>query len=200
MCDLIIIGGGGHAKVISDIAKLNGYKVRGFLDDNCEIEEFLGYRRLGNVADCVGFSDCCFVIAIGNSKIRREIAESYPNLNYITLIHPSAVIGSNVKIEKGTVVMPCAVINTCAEIGEFCIVNTSAIVEHDCVIGKFTMLAPNCTVCGLTKIGRDCFIGAGSTIKNVLNICDSVTVGLGAAVVKDITKPGTYIGVPAKKI
>ncbi len=200
MCDLIIIGGGGHAKVIADIAIQSGYTIRGFLDDNCEIEAVLGYCRLGSVADCVNFTDCSFIIAIGNGKIRRMIAEKYPQLDYVTLIHSSAVIGSEVKIGKGTVVMPLSVINACAEIGEFSIVNTAAVVEHDSIVGDFTMLAPNCTVCGLTKIGSNCFIGAGSTVRNVLSICDNVTVGLGAAVVKDITEEGTYVGVPAKRI
>ncbi len=200
MCDLIIIGGGGHAKVIADIATLGGYKIRGFLDDDIGVEKMLCYGRVGKVDDCTNFTDCSFVIAIGNGKIRRMIAEKYPDLHYVTLIHPSAVIGSEVKIGKGTVVMPGAVINACAEIGDFSIVNTGAVVEHDSVVGDFTMLAPNCTVCGLCKIGSDCFIGAGSAIKNVLNICDNVTIGVGAAVVEDITEAGTYVGVPAKRI
>ena len=200
MRDLIIIGGSGHAKVIADIAILNGYNIRGFLDDNENIECFFGCKRLGSICDCVKYEDCCFIVAIGNNKIRRSISEKYNTLNYITLVHPSACIGSDVEIGVGTVVMPSVVINASTKIGDFCIVNSGAIVEHDCCIGDFTHISPKCTVCGVTIIGSNCWLGAGSTIKNVITICDDVTIGLGAVVVKEITKGGTYIGVPAKLI
>lgn len=198
MCDLIIIGGGGHAKVIADIAVFNDYNVRGFLDDNISAEEFFGYRRLGSICDCIKYQECFFVIAIGNNKIRRSIAEKYNTLNYATLIHPTACIGSEVQIGAGTVVMPNTVINASAKVGEFCIVNSGAVIEHECCIGDFTHLSPNCTVCGVSKIGNNCWLGAGSTINNVLSICDDVILGSGAVVIKDITKGGTYVGVPAK--
>lgn len=198
MSDLIIIGGGGHAKVVADIAALNGYKVRGFLDDNQDVKKLLDHDRLGNISDCVKFSNCRFVIAIGNNAVRRSIAEKYNTLEYATLIHPSACIGSKVQIGEGTVIMPGAIVNACTILGRCCVINSGAVVEHDCTVGDFTLIAPNSTVCGLTKVGSNCWLGAGSTVNNVLSICDDVTLGSGTVVVRDITEVGTYIGIPAK--
>lgn len=200
MSDLIIIGGGGHAKVVADIATLNGYKIRGFLDDNTDVEKILNYNRLGNVSDCIKYGDCSFVIAIGNNLVRRNIFEKYSNFEYVTLIHPSVCIGSGVEIGEGTVIMPGAVVNACTKIGKCCVINSGAVVEHDCTIGDFTLIAPNSTVCGVTSIGSNCWLGAGCTVNNVLGICDNVTLGSGAVVVSDITTAGTYVGVPAKML
>ena len=198
MYDLIIIGAGGHAKVIADIAALNGYTVRGFLDDNPSVSNVMGYNVLGRIEDCMEFTDCFFIIGIGNNVIRQKICEKYYMLNYVSLVHPTACIGNGVEIGKGTVVMPRTVINACTKIGKHCVINTGAVVEHDCNIGDYTFIAPNSTVCGVTNVGSNCWLGAGSVVNNVINICDNVTLGSGTVVIKDINQSGTYVGVPAR--
>ena len=201
MRKLIIFGGGGHAEVVADIAMKNGYEIEGFLDDNESISEVIGIKKIGKVSDCLDYKDACdFAIGIGNNAVRKKIFETYPDLSYVTLIHPTASIGINVEIKKGTVVMPMTVVNACATIGEFCVINSSAVVEHDCRVGDFCLIAPNATVCGVCNIGNEVYMGAGSVVKQVINICDNVTTGSGSVIVKDITEPGTYIGVPVKKI
>ena len=200
MFDLIIIGGGGHAKSVADLAQKNGYNVIGFLDDNDAVTQMLSVKRLGNVADCEKFADkASFVIGIGNNKIRQKIYDSY-KLNYVTLVHPSSVIACEVVLEEGVVVLAGAIINADTKIGKQSIINTGAVVEHDCVIGDFAMIAPHATVCGFSKIGNNCWLGAGSVVNNVINICDNTTVGSGGVVVKNIEEAGTYVGVPARKI
>lgn len=200
MSDLIIIGGGGHAKSVADIAIKNGYNVIGFLDDNEEVTEMLGIKRLGAVADCEKYAQKAkFVIGIGNNAVRKRIYETY-SLSYETLIHPSAIIATNVIIENGAVVLAGAIINADAKIGKQSIINTGVVVEHDCKIGEFTMVAPRATICGFTKVGNNCWIGAGSVVNNVVKIYDDVVVGSGAAVVKNIEEAGTYVGVPAKRM
>ncbi len=200
MCDLIIIGGGGHAKSLADLAIKSGFNVIGFLDDNDAVTEMLGLKRLGAVNDCEKYADSAkFIIGIGNNTVRRKIFETY-NISYETLVHPSAVIGTDVVIENGAVVMAGAVINADTKIGKQSIINTGAVVEHDCVIGAFTMVAPGSIVCGFSKIGDNCWTGAGSVVNNVINICDNTIVGSGSIVVKNIVESGTYVGVPATKI
>lgn len=200
MSDLIIIGGGGHAKVIIDMAIKCNNNILGFLDDDKSVSEIFGYKRLGNISDCVKYSDKTkFIIAIGNNMIRKNIFEKY-KLNFVTLIHPNAVIGLDVTIGEGTVVMAGATINASAKIGKQSIINTSCVVEHDVVVGDFTMLAPHSTVCGFSKIGNNCWLGAGATVNNVLKICDDVTIGSGGVVVKNIGEPGKYAGIPVSKI
>lgn len=200
MSDLIIIGGGGHAKVLADLAMSIGYNVIGFLDDNEKVAEMLGLKRIGTVADCEKYADKAkFVIGIGNNAVRKRIYETY-SISYETLIHPSAIIATNVIIENGSVVLAGAIINADAKIGKQSIINTGTVVEHDCTIGEFTMVAPRATICGFTKVGNNCWIGAGSVVNNVVKICDDVMIGSGAVVTKDIDLQGTYVGVPVRRI
>lgn len=201
MSDLIIIGASGHAEVLADIALKSGYTIAGFLDDNKKNTELLGYKVLGKVSDCLKYkNEYEFVIGIGNNTVRKRIAEEYSELNFATLIHPTASIGLDVMVDKGTVIMPMAVINPCAKIGAHSIINSGAIVEHDCLVGDYCLIAPHATLCGVVKIGNNVHMGAGSVVNQTLSVCDNVIVGSGSVITKSITEAGTYVGVPAKRI
>lgn len=195
--DLVILGAGGHAKVIADIAKKSGYRVLGFLDDNAKAKEILCMPVLGKIEDCVKFPECEFVIAIGNNAVRKAICEKYP-LRFATLIHPSAQIGMDVNIGEGTVIMANAVVNPSAVIGKHSIINTSSVVEHDCSVGDFVHISPRAVLCGTVTVGDNVHIGTGATVINNITICGDSMIGAGATVVKNITEKGTYIGIPAK--
>ena len=200
MCkQLIIIGAGGHGKVILDSAIKAGFDVAGFLDDVPVKKDILGYSYLGSVSDIDKFAAThLFVCAIGANLIRKNI-DTTKEIEWATIIHPAAHIGLNVEIGNGTVVMAGTVINASARIGRHCIINTSAVVEHDCVVSDYTHISPNATLCGGTHVGEETWIGAGVTIKAGVSVCEGVIVGAGAVVVKDITEKGTYIGVPARR-
>ena len=193
--EIIIIGASGHGKVIADIAEKSGDKVIGFLDDDLTKKGVIG-----PVCDCVKYKDKQFIIGIGNTLIRKRIAEEYPELSYYTAVHPTAVISSDVKIADGTAVMANAVINVSATVGAHSIINTASVVEHDNVIGDFVHISPGAVLCGGITIGNETHIGAGAVVRNNVTICGNVTVGCGACVVKDIDENGTYVGIPAKKI
>ena len=206
--NVIIMGAGGHSKVIADIIVKSQDNVLGFLDDNIPINTVIIKEKklkvLGKIEDSIKIkeqnNDIEFVIGIGNNKTRKDIAENYPDLNYYTAIHPSSQIALDVKIEDGTVIMANACINTSTTIGKHCIINTGAIIEHDNIIEDYVHISPNATLCGTVKIGELTHIGAGSTIKNNTKICSNCIIGAGAVVVKNIEEEGTYVGVPVKKI
>ncbi len=193
---LIIVGASGHGKVVADIAVLNGYKDIVFLDDDESKRECTGFPIVGRTLEAVDMSGDK-IVAVGNPNNREKLQS---NLKTVSLIHPSAIIGRNVEIGEGTVVMAGAIINPETKIGKGCIINTSSSVDHDCVIGDYVHVAVGAHVCGTVQIGNRTWIGAGATVSNNINICDDVTIGAGAVVVKDIKEPGTYVGVPAKKI
>ena len=199
---LVIIGASGHGKVIADIAKKLNYSEIVFLDDDTNLVECNGYRVVGTTKDVKSYKSYEFVVAIGNAGIRKKIQNQLMNENskIATLVHPKAVIGENVVLGAGTVIMAGAVINPCVKIGNGCIINTCASVDHDCVIGDFAHISVGAHIAGTVTIGECTWIGAGATIINNLNICGSCTIGAGAVVVKDITEQGTYIGVPAKRL
>lgn len=202
---VVIIGAGGHAKVIADIIEKSGDEIAGFLDDNKKkgttiIKE---YKVLGDFNNrfplAIANSDYEFIIAIGDNKKREEISHS-PNLKFYTAIHPSAQIGLDAEIQEGTVIMANACINSSAKIGKHCIINTGAIIEHDNIIEDFVHISPNVALGGTVKIGKNSHVGIGSIIKNNITICENCKIGAGAVVVKDIKEEGTYVGVPARKI
>ena len=201
MSKLVIFGAGGHARVVADIALKNGYEIEGFLDDNPSASTVIGYPVLGKIEDCVNFKDTCvFAMGIGNNAARKKIFDKFSDLEYPVLVHPTASIGIEAKIGKGTVAMPFVVMNACASVGEFSILNSASVIEHDCKVGDYCLIAPNVTMCGMSQCGNMVWLGAGSVVNQTVKICDGVTVGSGAVVTKEITESGTYVGVPATKI
>lgn len=202
MNNLVIVGASGHGKVIADIAKKVGYTDIVFLDDNPKVESCGIYKVVGGCKSAQSYKNADFIVAIGNSKIRRKIQSELieMGLNIVSLVHPSAVIASNVKIGVGTVVMAGAVINPCSVIGQGAIINTCASVDHDCRIGDYVHVSVGAHVAGTVIIGDNTWVGAGATVSNNIEITNECMIGAGAVVIADITEHGTYVGVPAKKL
>lgn len=200
----IILGAGGHARVIIDILmEIDNLYGGGIwlLDDAVPIGAKIdGCPVIGEIAECVKYKDNAkFVFGIGNNRTREKLAEKFA-LPYLTLIHPSAVVGRNVEIGEGSVVVAGAVINCGTRIGKHCIINTGATVDHDNCIRDFVHISPGVHLGGMVEIGDRSWVGIGGCVKNNVVICEDVLVGVGGVVVKDIVEAGTYLGVPAKKI
>lgn len=200
MNKLIIIGAGGHGRVIADNALKNGYTDICFVDD-CTVGDCMGFPIVGTSNDIASLDDgkTDFVIGIGNNEVRKKISEKY-DVPWATLVHPSAQIAINVSIDKGTVVMAGAVVNVCATIGKHCIINTSAVVEHDNVIEDYAHISPNVALGGTVSVGTSTHIGIGASVCNNVNICGDCIIGAGAVVINDVTENGIYVGVPARRI
>lgn len=196
---LIIIGAGGHGKVIADNALKNGYQSICFVDDR-EKGDVMGLPVIGTSEEISHLNDgnTDFIIGIGNNAVRKAIAEKY-KVNWVSIVHPSAQIAWNAKIGKGTVVLANAVINACASVGEHCIINTGAIVEHDNVIENYVHISPNAALGGTVHIGMNSHIGIGATVINNIDVCADCMIGAGAVVVKNIVEKGTYVGIPTKR-
>lgn len=202
MRPLIIIGASGHGEVCADIAKLNGYEMICFLDDDETIRYCGEYAVTGRTSDIKKYSDSSdFFVAVGNSKIRQCITEKIRKYHGsdITLIHPAAVIANNVGIGSGTAVMAGAVINPGAKIGEGCIINTCSSVDHDCLVDDYCHISVGAHLAGSVETGAHVWIGAGAVVSNNLKIAENTIIGAGAVIVRNITTAGTYIGVPARK-
>lgn len=199
---LAIVGASGHGKVIADIAGKNGYSDIVFLDDNAVGNCVSGHFVAGKVSDAPAYRDRAFIVAIGNAKIRQRIQEALTSegLQMATLIHPNAVIGDQVTLGEGTVVMAGAVINPCCKIGKGCIINTCASVDHDCVLEDYVHISVGAHVAGTVSIGERTWLGIGACISNNLSITSDCLIGAGAVVVSDLEVPDTYIGVPAKRM
>ncbi len=196
---ILILGGGGHAKVVIDCIRAAGDTVSGVLDDRLAPgSRVLDVPVLGKIADYVKYPDSRFLIAIGNNAVRRRIALSM-KVKWHTAVHPRAVLSPSAVIGCGCVVMPNAVINAGAIIGDHCIINTGAIVEHDNRLSDFVHISPAAALGGTVAVGEETHVGIGAVIRNNISVCGGCTVGAGAVVVKDITECGVYVGIPARK-
>ena len=200
---LILIGASGHGKVCAEIAELtNRYNEILFLGDNPLEKKCKGYDVVGSTNDFQQYinEDTEFFVSIGKVEIRKDIQERIGKAsgNIATLIHPNAVVSSDVQIGKGTVVMAGVVINTCTIIGKGCIINTASSVDHDCTIGDYCHIAVGAHTCGKVDVGTMTWVGAGATVINNINVTDECVIGAGAVVVEDIKSSGLYVGVPAR--
>ncbi len=202
MRDLMIIGAGGHGRVIADIAAATGkYSGICFLDDSVQGDSSLNI--VGKVSDYkLYINDCDFVVAIGNNSVRKKIQSELTENGAVmaTLVHPAAVIGSGVSIGCGTVVMAGAVINSNAKIGEGVIVNTCSSIDHDCVVGSYAHISVGAHLAGTVVVGDRTMIGAGATVINNTSISKDCIIGAGGVVIGDILTSGTYVGVPVRML
>jgi sugar O-acyltransferase (sialic acid O-acetyltransferase NeuD family) len=201
---LLIIGASGHGKVVADIALImNKWQHIAFLDDDESIKSAMGIEVIGRSVDALKYvKEYDIFIGIGSNTNRERIQESLEaeGANMPVLVHPNAVIGAQVEIGLGTVIMAGVVINCCTSIGKGCIINTGATIDHDNIIENYVHVSPGVHTAGTVKIGKGTWLGIGSAVSNNINITSNCKVGAGAVVVKDITETGTYVGVPARSV
>ncbi|MBR6951293.1 MAG: acetyltransferase [Oscillospiraceae bacterium] len=198
---VIIIGAGGHGKVIADIVINAGDELLGFLDDDSEKTSLAGFPVLGSIADASRWPDAYFVVAIGEPAVRERIAESMPWAKWYTAIHSSAIVSNlETTIGEGSMIMAGTIVSPGVTIGRHCILNTGAIVEHNTVLEDYVHVSVAAKTGGEVFIGKSTWVGIGASVNNCISICPDCMLGAGAVVVKNITDPGVYCGVPARKL
>ena len=196
---LLILGAGGHGKVVADIASF-AYEKICFIDDSRKIDGYKDIPVVGDSSYAILHKERYDVfVAIGDSRTREQLNLRYKSngVTLVSLVHPDAYIAADVEIGSGTVIMAGTVVNGGSKIGDGVILNTGATVDHDNQIGDYSHISVGAHLAGTVTVGKHTWIGAGSVISNNLHVCDNCLIGAGAAVVKDITEPGTYLGVPA---
>lgn len=195
---LILYGASGHGKVILDIFKANGLKPDAIWDDAPK-GLFCGYTVSPPQLD--DKKDKSVVISIGDNNTRKMIAGRIEtSCNFLTAVHPRAVLAESSSVGPGTVVMANAVINADSKIGKHVIINTGAVVEHDCLVADFVHISPNATLCGNVSVGEGTHIGAGVVVIPGINIGSWCKIGAGAVVIRDVPDGSTVVGNPGRII
>lgn len=190
-----LYGASGHAKVVLEIARKAYVDVPCLIDDNPEVSELDG---LPVVHSADGLSPV--IVTIGNCRIRRDIVRRLAPREYMTVVHPSAVVSDQATLGTGTVVMAGALLNPGVKVGDHCIVNTGASLDHDVRTGDFVHIAPHCTLCGDVEIGEGSWIGAGTTIIQGIRVGSNCFIGAGSVVVGDIPDNTLCYGNPCRVI
>jgi len=201
--DLIIIGGGEHARVVIEAAQTDrrGWHIVGFVDPNdCgETVVRFGVRRLGDDGALREYPAAFAILGFGSlprSNTRMAALERLGVLvpRWATVVHGYAWVSPTVSIGEGTVVMAGAIIQTGARIGAHVVVNSRAVVEHDVTIGAHVQVAPGAVIGGGTTVGWGAYIGLGASVRDHITIGDGAIVGMGSAVVKDVPANAVVMG------
>ncbi len=210
MKNILIFGTGGHAKVIVDIIEQQGkYNIIGFIDKyNNQKKITLGYKVLGNessLKDIVSSYEIYgAIIGIGDNSerldCRNRIIKIIPNFKFINCIHPKSILGKDVILGEGNVLMAGVILNSSARIRNHCILNTNSSVDHDCLMSDFSSIGPNVTVGGNVKIGDYSAIGISTSIFHNVNIGNNCIIGGGSLVCNDTKDNSVYYGSPCKFI
>ncbi|MEQ8636251.1 acetyltransferase [Gimesia maris] len=205
---IILLGGGGHAKVLIDLI-LHGesFQVFGILDPDLVIGHTIkGIQVLGTdavLAEVYEQGVRHAAVAVGSTEsngLRKRLYNQCRDLGFQqpALIHHQTVLASDVKLCEGSQIMAGAIIQTDTEIGEGVVVNTGSRIDHDCRIGKHAFLAPGVTLCGGVSVGESAFLGAGAVVIQGVNIGENAVIAAGAVVTRDVRDGALVKGVPAK--
>ncbi len=203
MKKITIIGAGGHAVSVCNVATSAGFEVQCFVDDNKPGERLLGYEIV-SLQDMPLEQGMHYAIGIGANYIREKVlAELTGHVSveqYPALVHESAVICMASQVGHGSVIMPQSVVGPSSRVGRFCILNTASAIDHDCVMDDFASLGPAAVCGGQVHIKERSAVCIAASIKHGTHIGQDVVVGANAYVNADLNDMAVYYGTPAKRV
>jgi sugar O-acyltransferase (sialic acid O-acetyltransferase NeuD family) len=204
--DIVLIGGGGHAKACIDVVQsTNLYNIIGYVDEEpkLDIKFNISYLGTDDILDKY-ISYCSFLIGIGQIKNPQPRFGMFEKLRkkgakFPAIVSPTAYVSKYAEIGAGTIIMHDAILQANVKVGNNCIINDRALLEHDVIVGNNCHISTSATLNGGVEIGANTFIGSGSIIKNGVHICENVVVGMGSIILCDILNGGLFLSNISKK-
>ncbi len=202
---IVIIGAGGHGKVVADIVQCEKkHQLLGFIDEDEKIEGKIigGIKVLGNLNSLEKIKPNAAVVAIGENAAREKIYDKLKskNISLVTVIHPNTTIAKDTKIGSGVMVAAGAIIGPGTTIGNNVIINHSATIDHDNIIEDHVAISPGCHTSGNVTIKKCAFLGTGAIVIPKITIGENAIIGAGAVVICNIHSDVTAVGNPARVI
>jgi sugar O-acyltransferase (sialic acid O-acetyltransferase NeuD family) len=197
---LLILGAGGHAKVVIETARRCGYEPTAVFDDDESLigTEVSGVLVKNTIKSLNADISEPAIIAIGSNRVRKLIAEKFKKMSWVTLLHPNAYICSSAIVGAGSLVCAGVVIQPDAVIGSHVIINTGANADHDCFVADFCHICPGVNLAGGVQIKEGTMVGIGASVIPLIEVGKWSVIGAGATVIKNIPAQVTAVGTPAK--
>ena len=201
---LLVLGCGGHGRVVADAARAAGYEKIAFLDDGPGDRHFGGAEVLGPISmlEHLYIEWPAAIVAIGNNTLRLQLFDRIVKFGFKTpnIVHPFSAISEGAQLGGGIFLAAGGIVNAGAQIGDAVIINTGARIDHDCQIGRGSHVAPGASLSGNVYVGERVLLGTGCAVRQGTVIGNGATVGVGAAVTSNIPSEKTYVGVPARPL
>jgi UDP-perosamine 4-acetyltransferase len=206
--DIVIVGAGGHGKVVLEILRsAESHRIAGFLDADSTLSDtqVAGLPVLGQINLLPRLRQQKIrgaVVAIGDNRVRSSYAKLVveAGLELIRAIHPTASVAQTAQIGQNVAIAAGAVVCTEVKLGDSVIVNSGAVIDHECEIGAGSHICPGALLAGRVRVGEGAFIGLGAKILPCLNVGEHATVGAGATVIRDVPPAMTVVGTPARAL
>ncbi len=206
--EVLIMGAGGHGRVVLDILRqTKTYRPIAFIDNDSRLHgrHIDGLPVLGDVSqlgDLRRRGICRAIVAIGDNGVRRWMAEAMRGHGFepINAVHPSAQIAQSVVLGKGVVVAAGALVCAHCQIGDYAILNTGCIVDHESSVGTCAHVCPGVRLAGRAIVEAGAIVGIGATVIQRVRIGLDAIVGAGAVVIEDVDPMTTVVGVPARVV
>jgi sugar O-acyltransferase (sialic acid O-acetyltransferase NeuD family) len=206
--DIVLIGAGGHGRVVLDILRVAGvHNPVGFIDADPQLagQTVDGIPVLGQanmLPKLKGQKVKGAIISIGDNQARRSYVKKITQQGFelINAIHPQSMVSPTATIGRNVVIAAGAVIGTQARIADSVIVNTSAVIDHECEIGEAVHICPAAALAGRVRVGALAFVGLGCNIIPCMKIGENAVIGAGAVVIDDVPDGATVVGVPGRVI
>ncbi len=207
MGDLYIVGAGGFGREVFCWLKdekeiLRSWTFRGFLDDDADALASFDYE-FGVVAPISGFSpkkDDAFICGLGAVEPKKRLCQSLLERGgrFLSLIHPTAVLGMNVRLDDGVVICPRVTLTCDIAVGAMAMINCHSSAGHDVRIGAWSTISGHCDLTGHTRLGHSVFLGSGVSILPGKSVGDGALVGAGSVVIRSVKAGQKVFGNPAR--
>lgn len=202
---ILIVGGGGHARVVADILfAMDSMEPVGYVagDVPAGTPGPLGLTVVGGDKDVRRIPHDGLVVGVGDNALRRRLFERFEaqGETFVNAVHPSAILAPDVVLGRGCMVGPGVIVNTGAVIGDNVILNSGCVVEHDCVIGDHVHVAPGAKLAGAVRVAQTAFIGLGAAVVPGVTVGEGAVLGAGSVTLRDIDPGVTVVGVPARPL
>lgn len=206
---VLIVGAGGFGRemyhwLLQHPDHGRSWKVGGYLDDNAGVLDAFAWPVgvVGAVGVYEPSADDLLVCAIGQPKIKRRVCEALRarGARFLTVVHPSVVLGGAVELGEGVVLCPGVILTSCIRVGELAMINCHASVGHDAEVGAYASISGHCDITGYCRVGREVFMGSHAVLIPKVSVGDGAVVGAGAVVIRSVAPGTTVVGNPARPL